>query len=124
MPLTPAQTRLIRHQHRNKNLPSLHQHAVFNSFFARELKNANRRTYILKQRIKDLERERDQYVEQMVLARQRADNVLMLGHEEDTIKYEIKQLKKQREELELEIIRLRDVVHRLKTNLREGFKRN
>tara|TARA_B110000858_G_C17656907_1_gene405376 strand:+ start:296 stop:589 length:294 start_codon:yes stop_codon:yes gene_type:complete len=97
---------------------------MFNSFYARELKSANRRTYLLKRRIKDLEQERDHYVEQMVLANKRADGILILGHEEDTIKHEIRQLREQKENLEDEIVKLSAVVHRLKLNLREAFKRN
>jgi len=115
---------MVKHQRAHKTLPSLRKHAMFNSFYARELKSANRRTYLLKRRIKDLEQERDHYVEQMVLANKRADGILMLGHEEDTIKHEIRQLREQKENLEDEIVKLNAVVHRLKLNLREAFKRN
>ena len=122
--MTPAQRQMVKHHRAHKTLPSLRKHAMFNSFYARELKSANRRTYLLKRRIKDLEQERDHYVEQMVLANKRADGILMLGHEEDTIKHEIRQLREQKENLEDEIVKLSTIVHRLKLNLREAFKRN
>lgn len=122
--MTPAQRQMVKHRRVRKPLPSLRKHAMFNSFYARELKSANRRTYLLKRRIKDLEQERDHYVEQMVLANKRADGILILGHEEDTIKHEIRQLREQKENLEDEIVKLSAVVHRLKLNLREAFKRN
>lgn len=123
MPLNPVQRRLI-HSRKKLRKPSLFEHAVFNSFYARELKKASRKIYNLRLRIKELEKERHRYAEQVVEANIRVEAVLSLGQEEETIKHELRGLNRRRDALMLEIARLRQVVDRLRTNLREGFKRN
>lgn len=104
--------------------PSLHQHAMYNSFYAKQLTAANRRIFWLKQRIKELEREREQYIEQMVQTNMKLDTIMSMGQEEKTLRQEILSLEQQKSKLELEIHDLDDISRRIKRNLREGFKRN
>ena len=115
---TGARTRVGRKQ------PSLREHALYNSFYAKALSKANRRIYGLKKRIETMEDDRASILEELVIANQRVDALLLLGHQEETIKYELRQLRAQKQELELEIVKLKKVLHKLKINLREGFKRN
>lgn len=109
---------------RTQRHPSLRKHALYNSFFARELRTARKRTAMLKRRINELERERERHLDELMAANARVDGLLMLGQEEETVKAELKLLRAQKDALELEISKLRDVLYRLKQNLRNGFKRN
>jgi len=104
--------------------PSLHEHAMYNSFYAKQLMAANRRIHWLKRRIAELEGERRQHIEQMVRANMQIDTIMAMGHEEQTLRQDIRTLQAQKDTLELEIHKLKDVVQRIKRNLREGFKRN
>lgn len=112
---------------------SLRQCALHNSYYAKELIKSRREVARLTERIKELEKEKVLYREQVVNANKRAadaadaaaaeavraDGILQFGFEEKTIKADIKKLQNERIRLNLQVIRLEEVIQQIKHKIRQ-----
>jgi len=119
---------------------SLRQCALHNSYYAKELIKSMRQVSRLTERIKELENYKVEYREQVVNANKRAikaekfadkearraaeeaaraDGILQFGFEEKTIKADIKKLRNERTRLNLQVIRLEDVIQQIKHKIRQ-----
>lgn len=112
---------------------SLRQIAQHNSFYANELIKSRREVARLTERIKELEKEKVQYREQVVEANKRAakearraadeaaraDGILQFGFEEETIKADIKKLRNERARLNRKVVRLEEVIQQIKHKIRQ-----
>ena len=107
---------------------SLRQCALHNSYYAKELIKSRREVARLTERIKELEKEKVRYREQVVNANKRAtaaanaaaeeaaraDGILQFGFEEETIKADIKKLQKERNRLGKQVLHLEQVIQQIK----------
>jgi len=112
---------------------SLRQCALHNSYYANELIKSRHKVARLTERIKELEKEKVRYREQVVNANKRAnaaanaaaeeaaraDGILQFGFEEETIKADIKELRNERDRLNHRVIGLQEVIRKIKHNIRQ-----
>jgi chromosome segregation ATPase len=126
---------------------SLRQCALHNSYYANELINSRHKVARLTERIKELEKEKVRYREQVVNANKqvvnankqvvkankraaaaanaaaeeaaRADGILQFGFEEETIKADIKKLRNERAILNHRVIGLQEVIIKIKHRIRQ-----
>lgn len=117
---------------------SLRQIAQHNSYYAKELIKSKREVSRLTERIKELEKEKVQYREQVVNANKRAvkearraadeaaraDGILQFGFEEETIKADIKKLRNERARLQTQVVRLEEVIQQIKRKIRRIKKQD
>ena len=107
-----------------KKQPSLRKIAQHNSFFARNLKQSQRRVFTLKQHIKKLKKEQKLYRKQVEKANKRADDIISFGMREDTLRAEILELEGEKRRLYVEIANLETLVKQIKLHIRNGLKRH
>lgn len=112
---------------------SLRQCALHNSYYAKELIKSRREVSRLTERIKELEKEKVRYREQVVNANKRAtkeasraaaqaaraDGILQFGFEEETIKADIKKLQDERAKLGHQVEYLEEVIRKIKFTIRQ-----
>ena len=87
--------------------------AVHNSYYVRELLKAQRKIAMLRKRIKTLEKEHSSMSNELIQANRTTDMLLLLSKNEETLRYEIRMLKKQRDKLAVEISRMTKRHHSL-----------
>lgn len=124
---------------------SLRQIAQHNSYYAKELIKSKREVSRLTERIKELEKEKVRYKEQVIKANKRAikaekfageearraadeaaraDGILQFGFEEETIKADIQKLQNERTWLQDRVVRLEEVLIKLKRTIHQIRKMN
>lgn len=103
---------------------SWRQIAQHNSYYATELIKSKRQVARLTERIKELEKEKVLCIEQVVKSNKRADGILQFGFEEETIKADIKKLQNERDRLDCQVVRLEEVIKKIKYNIHQMRKRN
>lgn len=110
---------------------SLRQCALHNSYYAKELIKSRREVSRLSERIRELEKEKVRYREQVVNANKRAaadaartDGILQFGFEEETVKADIKKLQYERAKLGQQVEYLEEVIRKIKITIHQIRKQD